>query len=229
MEMGQRIRLLTRIRKRRIESMTVTDVIRISGNRYQIMIDEEFAFVLYKGELSSYKIEKGKNIDRETYDVIIEQVLVKRAKLRAMNLLKTKAYTEKKLREKLVDGQYPQNCIEEAVLYVKSFGYIDDKQFAEDYLFYHGGDKNKRQLLFKLHQKGVPDDIAADAYENFCQSGMAPSEEELICQHLVKKRYDPAGDEKEKNKMVRSLLQKGFSYGKVMESIVHYSKSEPFF
>ena len=48
--------------------MTVTDVIRISGNRYQIMIDGEFAFVLYKGELSSYKIEKEKSISKENYE-----------------------------------------------------------------------------------------------------------------------------------------------------------------
>lgn len=198
--------------------MTVTDVIRISGNRYQIMIDGEFAFVLYKGELSSYKVKDGESISKETYDEIMGQVLPKRAKLRAMNLLMAKAYTEKQLRDKLKSGQYPQSCIDQAVQYVKSFGYVDDAQYAADYLFYHGGEKNKKQLLLKLRQKGVSDEIAAKAYEDYCQMGLAPSEEDLICSYLIKKKYDPAGDEKEKNKMIRSLLQKGFSYGKIMDS-----------
>ena len=199
--------------------MTVTDVSRISKNRYQIMIDGEFAFVLYKGELSSYKIEKEKPISKENYDEIMGQVLPKRAKLRAMNLLMTKAYTEKQLSDKLKSGQYPQSCIDQAIQYVKSFGYVDDAQYAADYLFYHGGDKNERQLLLKLRQKGISDEVATKAYEDYCQMGYAPSEEELICNYLTKKRYDPAGDEKEKNKMIRALLQKGFSYGKIMESL----------
>ena len=199
--------------------MTVTDVIRISGNRYQIMIDGEFAFVLYKGELSSYKIEKEKSISKENYDEIIGQVLPKRAKLRAMNLLMAKAYTEKQLSDKLRSGQYPQDCIDQAIQYVKSFGYVDDAQYAADYLFYHGGEKNKKQLLLKLRQKGISDEIAAKAYEDYCQMGLAPSEEDLICNYLTKKRYDPAGDEKEKNKMIRSLLQKGFSYGKIIDTM----------
>lgn len=206
--------------------MTVTDVIRISKNRYQIMIDEEFAFVLYKGELSSYNIEKGKTLSSEIYNEITGQVLTKRAKLRAMNLLMTKAYTEKQLSEKLKRGEYPQNCIDQAVQYVKSYGYVDDMQYASDYLFYHGGDKNKRQLLLKLHQKGVPDEIAAMAYEEYCRSGMAPGEEELICRHLDKKKYNPAGDEREKEKLIRSLLQKGFSYGKIIDSFNNYCKKE---
>lgn len=209
--------------------MMVTDVIRISKNRYQIMIDGEFAFVLYKGELSSYKIEKGQSIDQATYDEILGHVLIKRAKLRAMHLLKTKAYTEKKLREKLKSGQYPQSCIDQAILYVKSFGYVDDRQYAADYLFYHGGEKSKRQLFLKMRQKGIPDDIAAEAYDSYCRSGMAPDEEDLICRHLIKRRYDPVGDEKEKNKMIRFLLQKGFSYGKIMDSIAFYSKNEQLF
>ena len=204
--------------------MTVTDVIRISKNRYQIMIDGEFAFVLYKGELSSYKVKKGENISRESYNEIVEKVLTKRAKLRAMNLLTAKAYTEKQLLDKLKKGQYPLCCIEQAIQYVKSYGYIDDAQYAADYLFYHGGEKNKRQLLLKLRQKGISDEIAEKAYEDYCQTGFAPNEEDLICSYLNKKRFDPAGDEKEKNKMIRSLLQKGFSYGKIMASFARYYK-----
>ena len=39
--------------------MTVTKITEISKSKLKITIDEEFAFVLYKGELSAYKIKAG--------------------------------------------------------------------------------------------------------------------------------------------------------------------------
>ena len=101
------------------------------------MLDYEFAFVLYKGELRLYGISVGNELPRDTYDKLIDEVLTKRCKLRAMNLLKERSYTEKKLRIKLERGQYPAICVDRAMDYVRSFGYINDMQYAEDYLFYH--------------------------------------------------------------------------------------------
>ncbi len=99
--------------------MIVTDIIEISKKQCKIMIDNEFAFVLYKGELHLYGIKKREPIEEKNYDKIMNEVLIKRVKLRAMNLLKSRAYTEKKLRDKLRAGQYPPSCIEEALTYVK--------------------------------------------------------------------------------------------------------------
>ncbi len=135
--------------------MIVTDIIEISKKQCKIMIDNEFAFVLYKGELHLYGIKKREPIEEKNYDKIMNEVLIKRVKLRAMNLLKSRAYTEKKLRDKLRAGQYPPSCIEEALTYVKSFGYVDDEKYTADYLFYHGGKLKKQQNFFKIKKKGI--------------------------------------------------------------------------
>ena len=73
--------------------MIVTGITEISKSRVKIEIDHEFAFVLYKGELRLYKIEVGKQIEDADFCKLKEEVLPKRAKLRAMNLLKSRAYT----------------------------------------------------------------------------------------------------------------------------------------
>ena len=46
--------------------------------------------------------------------------------------------TEKKLRQKLVEGKYPEDIIDIALAYVKSYGYIDDEAYARDYMIDKG-------------------------------------------------------------------------------------------
>lgn len=207
--------------------MIVTDIIEISKKQCKIMIDHEFAFVLYKGELRSHHIKKGESVAEEDYHRIINELLTKRAKLRALNLLKSRAYTEKRLRGKLQWGQYPQSCIEEAVAYVKSYGYVDDGKYAADYLFYHGNKLNRQQAFLKLRQRGIPEEIIQREYDKFCDSQGMPDELEMICRILQKKHYDVSKEERGgRGKIIRTLLSKGFSYDKIMEALSIYGKND---
>ena len=117
--------------------MIITDIIAIDKKRVKVYLDNEFAFVLYKGELHLYNIEEGLEILETDVDKITKEVLIKRAKLRAINLLSKKDYTKKALRQKLLDGYYNEQQIDETVQYLKSYGYIDDYQYAMDYIEYH--------------------------------------------------------------------------------------------
>ena len=84
--------------------MIVTQIEEISKSRSKVYIDSEFAFVLYKGELHKYGIKKDEILSEAVYRQLTEEILPKRAKLRAMNLLTKRPYTELKLREKLEDN-----------------------------------------------------------------------------------------------------------------------------
>ena len=109
---------------------TVTKLEELSKARSRVYIDGEAAFVLYKGELRLYRIEEGEEIAEEVMAEIMGTVLPKRAKLRCMNLLQKREYTEKQLRDKLAQGGYSEDIAEEALDYVKSFHYIDDTRYA---------------------------------------------------------------------------------------------------
>lgn len=208
--------------------MIVTDIIEISKKQCKIMIDYEFAFVLYKGELPLYKIKIGEEITEEIYRCVVDELLTKRAKLRAMNLLKTHSYTEKRLTEKLKRGLYPQSCIRDALEYVKSYGYINDDQYAADYMFYHGNHLNKMQLYQKLRKKGVADEIIAKNYEIYSRQSHVPKEEDLICDFLRKKGYCKGSFQittEEKQKLIRALLQRGYNYDKVCRVFAIYGET----
>lgn len=207
--------------KRDLMDMIVTDLIDISKKQCKVMIDDEFAFVLYKGELHLYGISVGKEMTEACYHKIVDEVLCRRCKLRAMNLLKERIYSEKRLREKLINGNYPSECVDAAIEYVKSFGYVDDVRYAQDFLFYHGKKLNRQQIFLKLRQRGIADDIIRDAYQSFCESGEKTPDEELIHRQLHKKHFPGLEfcTTEDKNKFLRSLIQKGFSMDVVLRAM----------
>lgn len=207
--------------------MIVTDLIDISKKQCKVMIDDEFAFVLYKGELHLYGISVGKEMTDACYHKIVDEVLCRRCKLRAMNLLKERNYSEKRLHEKLMNGNYPPECVDAAMEYVKSFGYVDDTRYAQDFLFYHGKKLNRQQIILKLRQRGVPDDIIRDAYQSFCESGEKTPDEELIHRQLKKKHFPglESCTPDEKNRFLRSLIQKGFSMDAVLCAMQSFAVS----
>ena len=189
----------------------VTKIEEYDKKRCKIYIDEEFAFLLYKGELSEYEIIQEKNISEDIYVKIVGEVLSKRAKKRCLNLLEKKNYTEYKLREKLKEGLYPSEIEEEAIAYVKSFHYIDDYRYACDYIFYHKDTETKKKIEEKLRLKGIEQDILHRAF-----SDSYDEEEEIqidlaqALKLLQKKRYDRENmDGKEKQKIQAYLLRKG--------------------
>ncbi len=191
--------------------MIVTELVDLSKDRYKVFIDQEFAFVLYKGELRLYNLSAGQEISEKTYEEIVHTVLPKRAKLRAMNLLQKKQYTQKQLTDKLKEGLYPPEIIEEAIAYVKSFRYLDDLQFAVDYITYHEASKSERKMTCDLLQKGIDKDVVKKAFDAWRVLGGSQNEEEMIRALLKKKHYSFDCEFKEKQKIYAFLLRKGFS------------------
>ena len=192
--------------------MIITDITELSKSKYKIFIDDEFAFVLYKGELRQYGIKKDEEIKKENYDEIITKVIPKRAKLRAMHLLEKRPYTEREMRNKLREGMYDQDAIDEAIDYLKSFGYIDDKAYAIQYIDTYTQNRSVRRLEQDLMKKGISKDVIGEVLAIKRDEGELGDEESMIRNLLEKRGFDPeSADSKMIAKTVRFLYQKGFS------------------
>ena len=199
--------------------MIVTQITELTKSRSKVYIDQEFAFVLYKGELRLYHVAEGKEITQKDYEEITKVVLPKRAKLRAMNLLQKRAYTEKQLADKLKEGGYPDEIAEIAMVYVKSFRYIDDLQYAMDYLNCYAERKSIKKIEMDLMQKGITREIWKQALVAWEEEGGGQDEMTMIKELLQKKHYSSDMDVKEKRKIYGFLLRKGYSAEAVMEAM----------
>lgn len=195
--------------------MIVTDICPHTKNKYRIFLDEEFAFVLYKGELRRYGIEKGEEVSEETYQELINEVLLKRAKTRAMYLLKSMDRTKQQLEEKLRQNGYPKEVICQAVSYVESYHYIDDTQYTSRYIEAKKSTKSTRQIQMELVRKGISKEQIEEAYAE-----KEIDEIPLIRKLIEKKRIDlNTATREELAKLYQYLMRKGFKYDDIQEAL----------
>lgn len=192
--------------------MLVTQISEVSKSRSRIYLDGQFAFILYKGELRQFQIKEGQELTEECYRQIMTQILPKRAKLRSMNLLQSRDYTRKQLEDKLKQGEYPQECIEEALSYVESYGYIDDRRYAGDYIEYHIQTKSRMRIETDLMRRGISKEVIRQAFEKLSGLGVVQDEAALIRDLLNKRKYcADTATKQEQQKMYGFLYRKGFS------------------
>ncbi len=191
--------------------MIVTQITGITKGRFRIYIEEKPAFVLYRGEVRRLGIREGEPLSEESLREIEEEILPTRAKRRAMNLLQNRDYTEAGLREKLRNGDYPESCIEEAVAYVKSYGYVDDCRYAGDFITYNLDRKSRTRMEQDLMRKGISKDAIRTVFEELEEQGTSQDEGAMIRRLLEKKKYDPqTATGQEKQRMYAFLYRRGF-------------------
>lgn len=201
-----------------MQNSVITSIEELDKKRVKVYIDEQFAFVLYKGELRSMGLKQNHVITSEQIHRITSEVLPRRATKRAMNLLQKRQYTEKQLRDKLKQGLYEEDVIEQALEYVKSYHYIDDFQYALDYITYYSEFRAKGRIEIDLIKKGISKNIMQDAYAEVCDKEDLIKEQDLIRRELEKKRFCiEVADYAQKQKMIGYLYRKGFQLEKIQD------------
>lgn len=180
----------------------------LEKGRMRIHLDSGEAFVVYKREIGHLELEAGSSWTEEQYQELLAEILIPRAKKRAMHLLEKMDRTETQLREKLRQNEYPECAIEEAIAYVKKYRYVDDLRYACNYIRYRSQSKSKRILVLELSRKGVSKKQIEQAMEQECA---VEDESAKILKWIEKKQYQSqTADMKQKQKMYQFLLRKGF-------------------
>lgn len=188
--------------------MQITEVVPLDKRRSKIFLDGEVAFALYKGELKKYEIEEGKELTKEQYRQILEQVLMKRAKERALYLLKDKDRTEQELRRKLDEGFYPEAAVDKVVAFLKEYHFLDDLEYGRRYILACKNRRSRKRIGFDLRKKGLEQEQISELLQE-----EEVSEDSQIEAFLQKRGYTPqAASPKERGKLAAALARKGFPY-----------------
>lgn len=207
----------------------VTSISDVNGKRRRVFINYEPAFVLYTSEIRRLNIKKDTYMTAQAYEEAVA-ILNKRAKIRAMALLKDRDYTRKKLEEKLKDSGYPKESIDKAIEYVDSYGYINDRRYADNYIISRSATKSKRAIQMWLSNQGVSSDIINAAIDDFYnnEDDVANPELDLIIKQLKTKYYNKdLKDYEQRQKVKASLYRKGFmsdNINKALDIVVNNEK-----
>jgi len=204
--------------------MLITSVEELSNKKYRICLDEKETILLYKGEARRLHLLEGQTLSEEQYAEIIDSIIKKRARNRALHLLERQDRTERQLYDKLKQSEYPEKVIEDAIAYVKSYNYVDDKRYAVQYIKSVSSRKSRRQIIVDLQRKGINKEVITTAISEMETLDFDNQDKVLIRKWIEKKVKNEDVTVKEYQKIFRFLLGKGFSYEMIGKELAHFHR-----
>ncbi len=124
-------------------------------------------------------------------------------------LLKFRQRSESEIRRRLAQKKFTQGAIDQAVDFLKEKKFLDDEQFAGDWIDSRlKKPLGLRRIVAELRQKGVARQYIDAGIERIKEDY---SEEDTV-RRIVEARFDPSREPlKEKKRLYAYLLRRGFS------------------
>lgn len=159
-----------------------------------------------------FHLKKGLEVTEEKWEEILRYNNIVLAKNYAFETLSRGSKTEKELRIKLYQKKFPFYAVDKALATAKEYGYLSDEAFVRSYVSRHGDYRGKLRLKQELTQKGVDKAIAEEMLKD-------REEGELCFQRAQVYMKGKEYMTKTREKLMRHLLSRGFSYDDVKEAV----------
>jgi regulatory protein len=200
--------------------MLVTNIVKKDSKKSIIYINYEKVFELYNVEIKKFSIKINEKLSESSYREIINDILPKRCMERALYLLQSSDKTEADLKNKLKQNTYPEEIITNVIDKLKEYGYIDDYRYSFNYVRYNIKSKSRSKINYDLMAKGVSKDIVSRVFDNLDKEecDVVTLQKRIVQREFEKRKFDfEADDKKLLEKILTSLMRKGFKYDDVMQ------------
>lgn len=198
--------------------MIITDIVKKDSKKKIIYINYEKVFELYNKEIKRFDIRKDEDIPLTAYNEIMNEILPKRCMERALYILQTSDKSKEDIKNKLLQGGYPEEIINNVTEKLESYGYINDYRYSYNYIRYNIKAKSRKKILFELGSRGIKKEVLENAFDNIMEEIDIDSfQNAIIKKEFIKKRFDFTVNDKDTlNKIINSLMRKGFKYDDIM-------------
>ena len=197
--------------------MIITKLDKVGTKQVRLFFDEEKYCLLYYNEVRRLGFHEKDEVGQQEFEEL-NKLLLHRAKLKAMSLLKYQDRTKKELKERLMRAEFPEFITEGAIAYVESFGYINDEEYVRRYMEYKAETKSRIQIKMDLRKKGIGTEILERIFDEY------EYEEDDVLEEQVQKRIRQKGSVTKENfqKYYGYFARKGFNSVKIIDLLRKY-------
>lgn len=197
--------------------MIITKLDKVGTKQVRLFFDEEKYCLLYYNEVRRLEFHEKDEVGQQEFEEL-NKLLLHRAKLKAMSLLKYQDRTRKELKDRLMRAEFPEFITEGAIAYVESFGYINDEEYVRRYMEYKAGTKSRIQIKMDLRKKGIGTEILERIFDEY------EYEEDDVLEEQVQKRIRQKGSVTKENfqKYYGYFARKGFNSVKIIDLLRKY-------
>lgn len=197
--------------------MIITKLDKVGTKQVRLFFDEEKYCLLYYNEVRRLGFHEKDEVGQQEFEEL-NKLLLHRAKLKAMSLLKYQDRTRKELKDRLMRAEFPEFITEGAIAYVESFGYINDEEYVRRYMEYKAGTKSRIQIKMDFRKKGIGTEILERIFDEY------EYEEDDVLEEQVQKRIRQKGSVTKENfqKYYGYFARKGFNSVKIIDLLRKY-------
>jgi regulatory protein len=128
-------------------------------DRVNIYIDNDFAFACDAGLVYTHNITRGKTIEKENLEGIVNEDNYIKAKNNALHFLESSFKSAKQVVDKLTLKDYDVKTIDRVMLFLKEYDFVDDNRFVELFIKEKVRSSGKNKIKFALLKKGLPEEL----------------------------------------------------------------------
>lgn len=192
------------------------------GTKIHLLIDDEYAVTTDENFWCDNYIPDGTEIDEDEWQKLLVKINYKKALNKCADFLSRRDHSVKELRDKLLRTVDPISADKAISRYLEA-GYLDDERFCKalvEHLF-----TNKKYSVSHIKQecfkRGIDRTIVDTALEEFDNDPV-----DTIVELLQNKFASKLMQENGKEKVIASLLRKGFYYSDIKSAFYRLNDYE---
>lgn len=188
--------------------------------RFVVFVDGAYYSGISDSNLKRLNLEKEICYDK---DFLLSEIIEKEkeeALEYMLKILEAKSATEAELIGKAKKKAFCGIAVEYAINKMYGFSLIDDKAFAQRYVSKNSAYKGKRRMAYELKAKGVADVLVDEAFLEL------EDEYEAALSIAKKKTKNGLNNQKDREKLIRFLVYRGFNYDTVKKVLKSFSGDE---
>jgi regulatory protein len=187
---------------------------------FELEIKDKSPFLVDEESIVRHSLRAGEHISDDVLKKLKEEADLAWLKFRAKEILSRRMISERDLRRKLSEERRPKALRDEVIEQLKSYGFINDTQFAASYIRSQllRGSKSRLYLKNKLWEKGISSEVAEQVLEAELQN----VDEVAEVKKLAAKKYKTLKNlppQKAKGKLINFLRSRGFSWDTIKAAI----------
>ncbi len=200
--------------------MQITEFKQIGkSENYKVLLSEEGSLILSLETIVKNKLKVGSEISKIELGNLQFEGDKSLALEKCVNLLSKSFKTKKEICDYLKQKGYLKEVITYVTEKLLEYKLIDDKAYAERFVESYKNSKGKKYIENMLRLRGIENSIIKNSLENLEQKNVI---EEIVKRNIANKEKT----EKNKLKLYRFLLSRGFSYDESKKAVDDFLDKE---
>ena len=200
--------------------ITKIEVQKKNKQRANLYLDGEFYCGLSCEIVVKNRLKEGSEVNTSFVDSLKNDAEKDIALSKTLNFISKSQKTQKQIKDYLTKKGFEDTIINYALQKLEEYNFVNDEEYAKNFVKYKTKSSGKRKILMELKQRGVCEDLAKNSVESFSK------DEENIYSVAEKYLKLKERDFKTKQKAFRFLLSKGYESENILACLNKFFKEE---